>query len=126
MALMLLSAMMLCCMAPSRRWGEDDPKPSYQHRLCIQDYINQAKKDIAGIYENALKRNSQIGGMVHVRFLIGETGRVDSVQAPTSTLNDSLFQQSVLNAVRKWKFPVSPGFETTEIVLPFAFEGAQE
>lgn len=126
MFMLLIALVVSCVTPPGGRSVGGASEEQYCSRHVIQNYINSARKDLHAAYERALKRNERIEGLVELKFLIRENGQVDSLKALESTLNDSLFLQSILDVVGMWEFPVLPGFERTEIVLPFAFEGAQE
>jgi len=80
-------------------------------------------KDILGkTYSKRWAENPNLEGTITVRFGIDEHGKVVFCKIMKSTMNDSVFEQSVVDIVKKWQFgPINNPGDVTEVVYPFVF-----
>ncbi len=93
-------------------------------RSCIQRVINREKRRIHRVYENWLKRDPALSGQIAVKFVILPGGGVSNVSVIRSSTGNNDFDRNVLRYIERWSFESCEITESTEIVLPFAFEGA--
>jgi outer membrane biosynthesis protein TonB len=107
--------------------GAKDPAvaaaPAEQVGDCDRNEIARVMKHklhkISSCYEHSLKDNPTLMGKLVVRFTIGSSGRVQSVQTTEDTLKDERVKACVQSAVQKLVFSAQ-GSECT-VSYPFVF-----
>jgi hypothetical protein len=73
-------------------------------------------------YELALWMTPNLRGMVRVKFVIGLSGEVTSVQDEGSTLPDEAVVQCVLHGIAKLTFPPPECSDHVTVVYPIMFD----
>jgi hypothetical protein len=87
--------------------------------------IEARKDEVKGCREENLtargRNESEAGGTVKLRWVIGQDGRTSQVDVVEkgSTLGDSILRLCLVKAVRRWSFPASD--ISTTIEYPFEF-----
>jgi len=73
-------------------------------------------------YNKRLRDKPGLNGKVTVKFTIDEFGKVIFCAVVNSTMNDVIFEQEVVEKIKRWVFEKieKPG-DVTEIVYPFVF-----
>ncbi len=94
-------------------------------RTCIQRVVNRQSSRLKRVFENWLKRDPNLGGLLEVKFVILPTGDVSNVAVHRSTTNNSSFDQNILRYIKRWSFSRCTVAESIEIVYPFMFEGSK-
>jgi TonB family protein len=84
--------------------------------------IDLNKRNLRKVYAKRWAENPDLQGTMYVRISIDENGKVVSCKNEKSTLNDQIFENTVLKRVKLWNFGKinNPG-DITEIVYPFTF-----
>ncbi len=84
--------------------------------------IDMNRRDLRKAYSRRWKDNKKLQGTITVKFGINENGDVVNCNMENSTLNDKIFENTIINSVKNWKFGqiYNPG-DITEIVYPFTF-----
>ncbi len=91
---------------------------------AIQSTIRKETPRIMKYYEWALHDMPNLCGRIEVRFRIPIHGRVERVTVLSSTLNNTEFEQGLVDLIREWHFGrVEEG--VLDIKLPFVFEGCR-
>jgi Ca-activated chloride channel family protein len=71
-------------------------------------------------YNQGLRRDPKLAGTVLLRFVIGESGAVTSLDSSASTFPDPVVVSCVANQIRGLVFPKPEGGPVT-VNYPFAF-----
>lgn len=88
-------------------------------------FVSHEKHQLIKIYENWLRIDPQLSGVLRIKFTIKPDGSSD-VSIIESTTHDEDFDRSILQCVKHWLFPPKPGSNLIEITYPFLFgEGDQ-
>ena len=84
--------------------------------------IDFNRRDLRKAYAKRWAENPDLQGTIYVRISINENGKVISCKNEKSTLNDPLFENTIIKSVKLWNFGKinNPG-DITEIVYPFTF-----
>jgi hypothetical protein len=80
---------------------------------------------IKACYERALKRRSDLSGMVKMRWTITTAGTVTNVEIEEDTVGDAEVSSCMKGLVGRWRFP-APSGGLVEVVYPFILEPAKE
>jgi len=71
-------------------------------------------------YNNELRNNAGLRGVVVVRYEILASGSVGQVTLVSSRLKDAGLEQQVLSQIRSWRYPPEPS-GTVVVTWPFSF-----
>jgi TonB family protein len=84
--------------------------------------IDFNRRDLRKAYSRRWKKNKNLAGRITVKFGINENGDVVYADIIESTMNDPVFEETIIKNVKFWKFGqiYNPG-DITEIVYPFTF-----
>ncbi len=84
--------------------------------------IDFNRRDLRKAFSRRWKEKPDLAGRITVKFGIKESGDVAYCDIVESTLNDSVFEETIVKNVKFWKFGqiYNPG-DITEIVYPFTF-----
>lgn len=98
-------------------------KDAQGHRT--QESVARVVRRVTGrlqyIYQKYLKRDVDFRGKVVVEFTIAANGKVSNARVRESTTGNSAFDQEIVRAVRRLKFPVIPK-GIASFVYPFVFQ----
>lgn len=94
-------------------------------RRCIQQVVQRESSRLKRVFENWLKRDPNLGGLLEVRFVILPTGDVSNVAVHKSTTGNDSFDQNIVRYVKRWQFSDCGVAGSIEIVYPFMFEGSK-
>jgi TonB family protein len=83
---------------------------------CTQRYL----AGLRGAYNNALRNDAALRGMITVRYEILRSGAVGEVVMLSSQLSDPHLEQEVLNQIRGWRYTPEPT-GTVVVTWPFSF-----
>jgi TonB family protein len=91
-------------------------------RASIQRVIMQNMAPLRRAYDKRLSEKPGLSGKVTVWFAIDEFGNVNFSTLVESTMKDTEFENTVVNAVKGWKFDKidKPG-DIQEVTYPFVF-----
>jgi TonB family protein len=84
-------------------------------RRIVSGHINEIKY----CYKPALARTPGLSGLVQVKFKIAETGMVIASELEHSSLRNNSVEDCVVQAVRRWEFPMGDGI--VWVSYPFNF-----
>lgn len=98
--------------------SDDRSYPADAIRRVVQRNIGQVQH----CFEQALSRNSAVGGRVEVRFVIGSTGAVLGAVASSNDTGDAQLGQCASDAFRRWSFPAPPSVVTVNYPLSMRVE----
>lgn len=84
--------------------------------------IDINRRDLIREYSRRWAQNKELQGTIYVKFAIDEQGNVIKATQVKSSLNDPVFEKTILKNVSRWKFGkiYNPG-DITQIVYPFNF-----
>ncbi len=84
--------------------------------------IDLNRRDLRRLYSKRWAENNDLAGSVSVRFGINDLGDVVFCNVVKSTMNDPVFEKTIVSLVSSWKFGEidNPG-DVTEVVYPFTF-----
>lgn len=84
--------------------------------------IDFNRRNFRQAYAKRWAENQDLQGTIYVRMSIDEHGKVVSCTKEKSTLNDEVFENTILEKAKLWNFGKinNPG-DITEIVYPFTF-----
>ncbi len=88
-------------------------------QAVIQATIAKYLAQIRACYEDGLRGNPGLGGLVGTKFVIGGEGIVDSVQVSESTLGDKAVENCMLGKMKGWQFPKPVGGVKVRVSYPF-------
>ena len=83
---------------------------------CTQRYL----AGLRGAYDNALRNDAALRGVITVRYEILRSGAVGEVVMLSSQLSDPHLEQEVLNQIRGWRYTPEPT-GTVVVTWPFSF-----
>jgi len=91
-------------------------------RTSVMRVVRPNMDNLNNAYELRLKDNPGMQGRITVRWDIDEFGNVIRAKLVSSTVNDSIFELTVINKIRNWTFGriEIPG-DITEVEYPFVF-----
>ncbi|MEA2624166.1 MAG: hypothetical protein QOD06_211 [Candidatus Binatota bacterium] len=84
---------------------------------------HDTQRYLAGLrwaYNNELRSNPTLKGVIVVRYEILSSGEVGNVTVVSSTFGDSRLQQQVLSQMRDWRYPAEPSGDVI-VTWPFSF-----
>lgn len=87
---------------------------------AIRRVVLRNSGQVQHCYEVFLAGHPGVAGRMTLRFVVGLTGQVVTVQIANSTLADAALGQCVQAAIRRWMFP-APATGTVTIQYPFVF-----
>lgn len=91
-------------------------------REAVRRAIRAILNEIKNCYERRLQSNSNLGGKVVIRFVIGDQGRVRQASTKSTTLNDATVESCVAARIRNQRFPDPPEGTVAEVDYPFVFD----
>lgn len=89
----------------------------------VQQVSDPESKRLKHVYENWLKRDPSLHGLLKIKFTILPSGEVVNVSIVSSTMNNSEFDDNIVRYIKRWTFPPVEGGGPIEVVFPFNFEG---
>jgi TonB family protein len=102
--------------------GGPEVESSSIDKAMLARVVKGRLRSIQACYEKELKRNPSLKGRIVVRFTIGTTGRVTSVDIDENSLNGEV-ANCIRTTIRFWTFPVKPE-EEVPVSYPFVFAPA--
>lgn len=75
----------------------------------IRQVIRSHIAEVKDCYELQLVSNPELQGRMLVRFTISASGAVSAANVQSSTFNDPIVEQCILESVRTWIFPRPQG-----------------
>jgi TonB family protein len=103
--------------------GSKDAKVSgFLSAEQINRVVRANRAAIKYCFENALQRQPNLSGKVHVRWRIDRKGRVSSARVAKSTMGNAKVEGCIVRQVKRWKFPEPDGGEV-DVTYPFIFQG---
>lgn len=91
-------------------------------REAVRRAIRAILNEIKNCYERRLQSNSNLGGKVVIRFVIGDQGRVRQASTKSTTLNDAVVESCVAARIKNQRFPDPPEGTVAEVDYPFVFD----
>ncbi len=85
-------------------------------RRVIRHYLPRLRS----CYERATKRGQEIGGVIEIRFVIGQDGRVRRSDVHSNTTGATGLGRCIAATMARWKFPKPVGGEV-DLIYPFVF-----
>jgi len=94
-----------------------------RNRASIQRIVMQNMAALRYAYNKRLREKPGLCGKITTKFAIDEFGNVVFAMVTASTMNDSSFEQTVLNRIKSWNFEKidKPG-DVTDVTYPLAFD----
>ncbi len=87
-------------------------------RRTIRRHINEVRF----CYEQELSQRPDLAGRVTVSFIIGSTGAVASSGLQSTTLDNSVVESCIVQAVHRWTFPAPDGGGVVGVNYPFVLD----
>lgn len=111
-SLLLLALMGLCVPAqagPPREVPPKDPTRGFMDKAELRQVISAHTSEVRHCYELQLTKNPQLQGRVLVQFTISLSGGVAAALVQSSTANDPVLEQCIVERVKTWVFPKPQG-----------------
>lgn len=93
----------------------------YRTQESVARVVGRIQGQLQYIYQKHLKKNVNFRGKVVVEFTISADGKIINARIRESTTNNSAFDNEILRAVKRLKFPNIPKGNAT-FVYPFVFQ----
>lgn len=87
----------------------------YAINATIAKYLSQIRR----CYENRLKLNPSLQGLVEVSFMINGSGNLDFAKVSRTTLKDSQTETCITTKMMGWEFPKPKGGVKVPVKYPF-------
>lgn len=87
----------------------------YAINATIAKYINQVRR----CYEDGLKTNPSMEGLVTVNFEIAGSGMLNFSKVIKSSLSNQAVEKCITTKMMSWKFPLPKGGTTVNVNYPF-------
>lgn len=87
----------------------------------INDTVAKKMPSLKGCYEEVLKANPTLSGLVRTSIEISASGAVSDVKIEINELKDAQFETCMIGAIREWTFPAPAGGVTVKTSYPFRF-----
>jgi len=87
----------------------------------VASVFGRRKGAIKACYERELRRNPGLNGRITLRFTIGTSGRITSINASQNTTGDEAIASCIISKVQDWKFDPPTGGAVT-FTYPFILE----
>lgn len=111
----------LCVEPASREGGEtNEDGVGYLDPKIVQNVVQGGYFSMRECYEAGLARDTELTGMIQVRFVIDRDGRVSSARLDDNTLPDCEAALCMLEVYRGLEFPEPDGGRVT-VVYPLTF-----
>lgn len=88
-------------------------------QAAIESIMKSREARIQSCYEKELQRRPGLRGMVQVRFVIGETGKVASTRVVRDTLSNAPVMKCILGELANLSFPEPQGGKVVTVEYPF-------
>ena len=98
-------------------YADGDSPRTYEE---ISEVVEKYKAGVSFIYNRALRKNPGLRGTVTTEFTISAIGDVIDAKVVTSSMENSSFEESLLQRILQWKFPPIPVGDVT-VVYPIVF-----
>lgn len=86
----------------------------------VRRKIRENIQSFKGCYKERLeKTNSKIGGKVVLEWDFDDSGSVKNAKINSTTLNDSIVENCMVDKLKALKFPPAPKGEIVNIIYPF-------
>ena len=94
-----------------------------RNRASIQRIVMQNMAALRYAYNKRLREKPGLCGKITTKFAVDEFGNVVFAMVTASTMNDSSFEQTVLNRIKSWNFEKidKPG-DVTDVTYPLVFD----
>jgi TonB family protein len=91
-------------------------------RASIMKVVMKYLHNMRTAYNRRLKVKGGIRGKIYIKFKIDQYGRVFYSKLVSSTLDDELLNQAIVEQIKYWKFDfLYREGDVTEVVYPFVF-----
>jgi Ca-activated chloride channel homolog len=88
-------------------------------KQVIQRIIKRHVNEVRFCYEQQLQSDPTLKGRVVIKFVIDAQGNVIQAVVAESTFADTIIENCILQAVRRWKFPAPEGGGVVIVNYPF-------
>jgi TonB family protein len=85
--------------------------------------VKRHESEIRFCYESALRKHPDLAGKVTARWVIAQTGDVETAEITESSLGDPAAEACILERVKRWRFPQPEGEEVV-VTFPWVFKVA--
>lgn len=96
-----------------------EPIPAWVAEM-IRKRVRAYLPELEAVYNDAIRRNPDLGGRLLVRFRIGPSGRIQTAEPAEEAFGDRSFVDAVLGKVRRWTFAPTGG-RAVDVIYPFVF-----
>lgn len=96
--------------------------PSVQGALdksLVQRVVRQHLRELQHCYELRLRHDPTLSGRVVFMWVIANSGEVVSAKVEETTIDDSEFDQCLVQRIRQWRFPSPKGGGIVRVSYPF-------
>jgi len=91
---------------------------------AIRRVVRRHLNEVRFCYEDELRQRPDLDGRVAVRFIISQTGSVQSATIANSTVGSPSVDNCIAQAVRRWAFPSPEGGGVVVVTYPFTLTSA--
>ena len=112
-------AFLAVVVALSNAWSENPQKGI--DRQAIRAVISENIKTFEACYKRLLQKNPETYGKLEMKWEIIDGGKAQKARVVKSTISDSLFEECMIAALVKLKFPEPPDEQVAEVSYPFIF-----
>ena len=86
--------------------------------------VRRNSKRIQGCYESELKKDRTLRGVIKVRFVILQNGRVGKTQILKNSMNSRTVAKCIQRKIKRWRFRDKPKGGSVTVAYPFHFTPA--
>jgi hypothetical protein len=98
---------------------------SKEEKMIQKDWvlkiIKSESKSIRSCYEEGLKTNPDLVGKILVDFEIEVNGSVQVVKVESSTINNQIVENCLIEKIKTFTFPPPPEKTVVQVKFPFIF-----
>ena len=92
-------------------------------KRVIQKVLRSHFGELRACYENAFERDKNVSsGRVIVSWIINKAGTVPGVTIKETTLKNKRFEDCLVKAISRWRFPKPRGVDFVHVEYPLVFE----
>jgi hypothetical protein len=88
-------------------------------REAVRRVVKAGSREIRGCYERQLIQNPNLEGKVVISWDIGEAGKVLKASVKSTTLNNPIVENCIVERLKSWRFPEPPAGLVATVQYPF-------
>lgn len=105
---------------------QDSGMTSEAERDAIRRTVRQHRDEVAECYEQRLRENPDLEGMITISWLVDPDGEVAQSRVVDSELDDEQVGECIADRILDWTFPELAGEGLTRVTYPFNFSAGDD